>query len=134
LNRLQRAAKDAGLEFHIVVVTPPPRVRVEVDRLTEDLQDYMINEAFPDELDSLSTHTRIDGVSDLEISDIHVGHGEIRVAGAGAVDVELKYGSHSDDVPSSGDAFPFSFKVVLSPEGRLKSVEELTVDTSSFYE
>jgi Holliday junction resolvase len=134
LNRLQRAAKDAGLEFRIVVVTPPPRVRVEVEQLTEELQDYMINHAFLDELDSLSTHTRIDEVSDLEISDIHIGNGEIRVAGSGSVGVELQYGGDSDGVPSSGDAFPFRFRAVLTPEGQLKSVEELSVDTSSFYE
>jgi hypothetical protein len=134
IERLQQAAKQAGWEFRIVVVNPPPRVHVEVERLAEQLQDYMINESFPDELDTLSTHTRIDGVSDLEISDIRVGHGEIRVEGTGSVDVELKYGSDSDDIPSSGNAFPFEFRVVLSADGQLHSVEELNVDTSSFYE
>jgi len=134
LDRLQRVAKQAGLEFRIVVVTPPARVQVEVERLADDLQDYMINTSFPDALDSLSTHTRIGGVADIEISEIYVGNGNIRVAGTGSVEVELKYGSDSDDVPSSSDAFPFSFQVVLSSDGRLHSVEELEVDTTSFYE
>jgi hypothetical protein len=146
LERLQRAAKRAGWEFHIVVVNPPPRVHVEIDnlaerlaeklpeRLAEQLHDHMANDSFPDELDTLSTHTRVDGVSDLEISEIHVGNGEIRVGGIGSVDVELKYGSGSDDIPSSGDSFPFDFKVVLSPDGHLKYVEKLNVDTTSFYE
>lgn len=133
MERLQQAAKLAGFEFHIVVVRPPSRVNVEVDDLGSQLLDYVINESFPDELNSLSTHTIISGVSDLEISDIHVGKGEIRVAGTGALEVELRYGSDSDGV-SNEDAFPFEFKAILSADGRLQMVEELIVDTSSFYQ
>jgi hypothetical protein len=85
LERLQRAAKQAGWEFHVVLVNPPPRVHVEIEnlaerlaerlpeRLAEQLHEHMVNGDFPDELDTLSTHTRVDGVSDLEISEIHVG-------------------------------------------------------------
>jgi len=133
IERLQRAAKEAGFEFHIVVVNPPPRVSIEIENLASQLHERM-NESLPDELASLSTHTSISGVCDLGISDIRVGKGEIRVVGVGTVDVELQYGSDSDEVPVSGDAFPFRFKAVLSADGGLSKVEELIVDTSSFYE
>ena len=134
IERLQRAAKLAGFEFHIVVVNPPPRVKVEIEDLTSQLLDHMINESFPNELDGLSTHTSISDVGDLEISDIHVGKGEIRIVGTGTVDVDLQYGSDSDDHVISGDAFPFRFRAVLSADGQIQTVEELLVDTSSFYE
>jgi hypothetical protein len=133
IERLQRAAKAAGFEFHIVVVNPPPRVNIEIENLASQLHEYL-NEWLPDELDSLSTHTSISGVCDLDISDIRVGKGEIRIAGMGTVDVDLQYGSDSDDVPVGGDAFPFHFKAVLSAAGELSKVEELNVDTSSFRE
>jgi hypothetical protein len=133
IERLQRAANEAGFEFHIVVVNPPPRVSIEIENLASQLREHM-NESFPDELESLSTHTSISGVCDLDISDIRVGKGEIRVAGVGTVDVELQYGSGSDEDPASGNAFPFRFKAVLSANGELSRVEELKVDTSSFYE
>jgi len=133
LERLQRAAKEAGFEFHIVVVNPPPRVSIEIENLASQLHEHMI-ESFPDELDRLSTHTSISGVCDLDISDIRVGSGEIRVTGVGTVDVDLQYGSNVDEGSVSGDAFPFYFKAVLSADGVLRQVEELTVDTSSFYE
>jgi len=131
LERLQRAAKEAGFEFHIVVVNPPPRVSVEVENLAAQLQNYLMNDRFPPELYLLSTHTRISGVRDLEIAEIYVGQGEIWVAGMGAIEVELQFGS-TDDGSESGDAFPFRFKAVLSADGSLKEVEELSVDTSSF--
>lgn len=131
MERLQRAAKQAGYEFHIVVVNPPPRVSVEVENLAARLRDYMRNDRFPLELDQLAPHTRISGVRDLEIAEIYIGQGEIWVAGTGAVEVELQSGS-TDDGFESGDAFPFHFKAVLAADGSLKEVEQLSVDTSSF--
>ena len=134
LQRLQETARKRGFEFHIVVVMPPPRVNVTVDRLTEQLTEYMIDQSFPSELDILSTHTRIEEVGELEISDVHIGANAISVAGTGTVSVELKYGSPSNDAPSSGNAFPFRFAANLDHHGKLVSVNELAVDTSSFYE
>lgn len=133
LEHLHLVAREAGLEFRIVVVNPPPRVNVEVDDLSSELLAHLIDN-FPDALDTLSTHTEIDNVTGLDISDLRVRHGDILVEGRGSVDVTLRYGGGSDDGPVSGDAFPFHFKAVLTPEGRLNRVEELTVETNSFYE
>jgi len=134
LVRLQEAARDAGLEFRIVVVRPPQRSNVQVDHLTEQLTKYMTDEAFPNELDILSTHTRIEEVSEVEVSDVHIVQEAITVSGTGTVSVELKYGSDSAESPSSGNAFPFQFSATLDHHGRLAHVEKLAVDTSSFYE
>jgi hypothetical protein len=134
LVRLQEAARDAGLEFRIVVVTPPPRVNVKIDRLTEQLTGYMMREASLNELDILSTHTQIEEVGEVEVSDVHIGQNAITVSGTGTVSVALQYGSDSDEIPSSGNAFPFRFSASLDHQGNLKQIKELIVDTSSFYE
>ena len=131
LKRLQDAARTSGYEFHVVVVRPPRRVQVEISDLDEQLQDYMINTRFPEELDELSTHTTIDGVSDVEVSEIHVGPGKIKISGSGNVEVGFQYGGNSDEPLISGDSFPFTFDAVLSADGRLLSVPELSIDTSS---
>ena len=130
LLQLQQVAKELGYELRIAIAVPPRKVNVEIDDLTEQLQDYMTND-FPSELDSLSTHTTLDEVTDIDVSDIHVGHGEIRVGGTGSVEVGLQFGGHADEPALSGDSFPFTFSAILSPEGRLLSVPELSIDTSS---
>jgi hypothetical protein len=133
LRRLQVSAKEAGLEFRIVIVNPPPRVKIEIPKLRLDLSDYMINHSFPSELDSLSSATLIENVVDIEISDVRIDEDGTRVEGTGTVEVTLQYGGSSDSV-SSRDAYPFEFSVRLKPDTSLASVDKLTVDTSSFYE
>jgi len=133
LRRLRDKARAEGFEFHIVIVNPPPRVNVEIDDLASQLHAYLIHHPL-DELRSLSTHTSVSAVYDLSISDIHVGKGEIRVAGVGTLEVELQYGSDSDDIPSAADSYLFRFKAILNAMGQLQGVEEISVDTSTFYE
>lgn len=133
LERLQRAARDAGLEFHIVVVNPPPRVKVEVENLASQLQGHLVR-FLPQELTQLPYRTTIAAVYDLKITDIYVGDGKVRLAGLATVEVNLHEPDDARDSDSSGDAFPFRFKAVVSADGQLKAVEELIVDTSTFYE
>ena len=136
LQRLQEVAAQQGWQFRIVVVNPPPRVHVEVDRLQQHLLEYLMDRV-PAELDQLSTHTRICGLSDVEISDLRMTQGEIRVSGTGSIDVQLQYGSGSDQDSGEGaklyDSYPLRFTATLESTGEFRSVE-LTVDTSSFYE
>lgn len=136
LQRLQEVAAQQGWQFRIVVVNPPPRVHVEVDHLQQHLLEYLMDRV-PDELDQLSTHTRVCGLSDVEISDLRMTDEDVRVTGTGSVDVELKYGSGSDQGSGEGgqlyDSYPLRFTATLMSTGELQSVN-LTVDTSSFYE
>lgn len=133
LDRLHRAASDAGLEFHIVAVNPPPRVNVEVDNLASQLQSYIVR-VVPPELTELPFQTEIAGVYDIRISEVHVGDGRIRLAGAASVEVNLRDPDEPAASAPSGDAFPLRFKAVISADGQLQSVDEVTVDTSTFYE
>jgi len=133
LRRLQASAKEAGLEFRIVIVNPPPRVKIEIPKLRLELLDYMINESFPDELNSLSSATLIENVVDIEISDVRMDEDGTHVEGTGTVEVKLQYGGSSDSVNSS-DAYPFEFSVHLNPNASLASVTRLKVDIRSFHE
>ena len=130
-RKLNAAAATAGYKLQIVVAAPPPRVNVEVDDLADHLLQYLI-EHMPSELDSLSTHTVIEGMHDLAIENIQVGHGRIHVSGSASVDVTLQYGSSMDDGTSNSDAFPFRFTAVLDTDGGLREVDTLEFDTSDF--
>jgi len=88
-------------------------------------------------LDSLSTHTRIEEVSDVDIESIHFTRDYILAYGTGAVSVSLQYGSDGDldrgDGVESNDSFPFTFTARLNPNGTILELQDFEVDTSSFY-
>lgn len=93
------------------------------------------------ELDELSTHTRIDGhwIDVIEVRRLDATEIEYRIAGE--VEVELQYGSNCDvanDIGMrSGDSYPYRARVVAEAGKPLDIDAEairLTVDTSSFYE
>jgi len=93
------------------------------------------------ELDELSTHTRVDGhwIDTIEVCRLDATKIEYRIAGE--VEVELQYGSNSDVANDIGmrsdDSYPYKAKVVAEASKPLDIDAEairLTVDTSSFYE
>lgn len=93
------------------------------------------------DLDELSTHTRVDGhwIDEIWVRRLDATEIEYRVTGE--VEVELQYGSDSDvanDIGArSDDSFPYKVKVVADV-GKPLEIDardiRLTVDTSSFYE
>lgn len=93
-----------------------------------------------DELDILSTHTRVEFpyVEEIDVESIDQSHVYLSVTGQ--VNVELVYGSGSDfrrgDGATISDSFPFRVKL-RSPISNLKKFEktqEIEIDTSSWYE
>lgn len=93
------------------------------------------------ELDELSTHTRVNGHMIDEIRVRRLDAAEIEYRVAGEVEVELQYGSNSDVANDIGmrsdDSYPYKAKVIAAA-GRPLDIDaeaiRLTVDTSSFYE
>lgn len=93
------------------------------------------------ELDELSTHTRVDGHVIDEIKVWRVDASEIEYRVTGEVEVELQYGSDSDLANDIGmrsdDSYPYKAKV-MAPACKPLDIDtkaiRLTVDTSSFYE
>jgi hypothetical protein len=93
------------------------------------------------ELDELSTHTRVDGHMIDEIRVRRLDAAEIEYRVTGEVEVELQYGSNSDVANDIGmrsdDSYPYEAKVIAAA-GQPLDIDaqaiRLTVDTSSFYE
>lgn len=93
------------------------------------------------ELDELSTHTRVDGHTIDEIRVRRLDAAEIEYRVTGEVEVELQYGSNSDVANDIGmrsdDSYPYKAKVIAAA-GKPLDIDadaiRLTVDTSSFYE
>jgi len=122
----------------LLVWTPPPLERaIEVEGLEDELRDCMM-EAAPADLDSLSTHTRIEAVSDLFISSIHLRRDGSEIHGNALVEVDLQYGSNGDvdrdDGDTSTDSLPFDFVVEVDEQLKITRVQKLEIDTSGFYD
>jgi hypothetical protein len=103
--------------------------------------DDIFTSEFFDALDILSTHTRPQGASDVEIEDVTFDENWIEFTGKGSVDCDLQYGSDGDvergDGVESSDSFPFTFSGRVSI-GDLTKIEidkeSISINTESFYE
>ena len=93
------------------------------------------------ELDELSTHTRVDGhlIDTITVRKLDATHIDYRITGE--VEVELQYGSNSDvenDIGMRSDeSYPYKAKVMAEAAKPLDidaGAIQLEVDTSSFYE
>lgn len=136
LLKLRRRIKQSpNTEFRLVYVTPPNSIQVEI----EDIEQILVQEAIddlPSSLDSLSTHTSIEEVTDVEFTSVSITKDQMSVRGHCNVGVRLQYGSGSDLERGEGavsqDSFPADFELEL--DGKLKAQScDFNVDTSSFY-
>ena len=111
-----------------------------IQYLDEYIQNYFI-ENIPSELDILSTHTCIIGLSDIELNDIDNDEEHISFECTGMIDCSLQYGSDGDcqrgDGLESSNSFPFS----LTGNAEISNIqnisidkENIDIDTSSFTE
>lgn len=118
VTRLIEAKKYvADIVFHLVD-----------SKLTEHLM-----EEIPNELEELSSGTRIDGIMIEELEDFDTSSAFPVLSGSGHADVELNYGGGSDGF-SSEQSYPFQFYVQIDPDTFDVSVDSVEVDTSAFYE
>lgn len=129
-----------GYTFLVVIATPPKEKKLEIDNLRQLILDEFLID-MPSKLDELSTHTRPEEVSDIEIYEIEILGKEILVKGDGVVSVELQFGSDGDQTRDNGlktyDNFPFEFEITLEynekKELEIVDVYKLNIDTSSYY-
>lgn len=131
--------KQGNFKFLIVIATPPKEKKLEIEEI-EDLLTKILIEDFPSELDELSTHTRLEEVTDIDIDEIYIDGKNIFVKGDGVVNVELQFGSDSDQNSGEGsknhDSFPFDFQVTLEYDAvnklRIAEVDSLAIDVSAY--
>lgn len=137
VERLRHEAVEKGYEFRLVIANPPKERSIEIIGLDQLFLAYFIKNETPDELNGLSSATVIEDVYDIEIDELTINEGKnIEAKGKGTISVTLQYGPSSDR-GSVGDSYPFSFSIILVIDEnklRISETQELSVDTSSFYE
>ena len=101
------------------------------------LYEYMVEE-FPDELDELSTHTRIDEVDSVILDSVSIYGQDIVIKCSGQVSVNLQFGSDSEQEGTQpmSMSFPFEFEGTVSwveDNYRVVEVDVLRIDTGDYY-
>jgi len=131
-----------GYQFKVVVATPPREKIIEISGLDEVIYNAFANN-LPSELDSLSTHTTIDSVMDVEVHNLLMHNGnQVNIMGQGVVEVGFRFGSSADERKGDGyskyESFPFDFDFYLSYNEKgdmyISEVNTLEVNTDSYYE
>lgn len=133
-NLLEKIAQQLGYQkIETIIVRDPLDKKVEINELSNTLFKYFQNE-FPSELNQLSTHTRLEDISEVEIDSVNIARNEIHVRGSAYFEVELLYGSNSDNDGEAGQcqSYPFKFDVTLDSSINVIRVNECNIDTSSF--
>lgn len=125
-------------KFLVMISRFPEPKKIVFDEIEPILCEYFTLE-FPSDLDALSTHTRVEDVHGVTITEVRIFDGDLEIKCNGMVGVTLQYGSDSDQEP--GDvpmymSFPFKFRGTVSYEGgySITGCDELVIDTDAFYE
>jgi Holliday junction resolvase len=134
IEQLREAAQRNGVSnFRVVVAVPPRTVDVTIEDFESELLDYFFDHDTPNTLNNLSSGTRVEDVTDIEIETVELTRSGTRVRGRGYVDLELNYGGGVEkDGVTAFDSLPFSFDVELDSDLHIVEMRGLTFDTSSF--
>lgn len=128
--------KESDAEFKLINISPPKKVQVEIIGIEDVICEYLA-ERPPEEIDVLSTHTRISDVTDIDIGEVKIDKNLIFLKGTFLLEVELQYGSDVDvkkDVGlTSSDSFVTEFELEMDGNWEINSLQT-KIDTSSWYE
>ncbi|HKH43765.1 MAG TPA: hypothetical protein VKM72_03785 [Thermoanaerobaculia bacterium] len=129
------AVQEQGARF-VLVLAPPPRGKsLEIEGIEEILQS-LVHEHCQRELSEVSSHTRVAGVTDVDLTSIMAGAEWIEVTGSGSVELELQFGSDSDLDRDQGftshEVVPFAFHILLDGDLKPKQVLSLDLDLGDF--
>ena len=136
---------ESTLNLFLLLFEEIEKAREHLDDLLEiELQEALselFSSEFFDELDILSTHTRPQFAEDVEVEVDEIGKDTISFTGTGSILCQLQYGSDGDCRRGDGlefeDSYPFKFSgeaVTQNPKSVKVDRQDVTVDTSSFYE
>lgn len=136
LKTIKKYAETIGAEAFIVYLTPLKEKTIEFEDLESKILGYIVEEDFPAELDSLSTHTSIKSIYIDSINSISISETSINISGDATISVSLQYGSNSDlqngDGDESSESFPMTFDADL--DCNLNIIKcQYEIDTDDFY-
>lgn len=126
--------EDAVIDYAERLEHTQNRIQNRVWDLTQIELWHNIANNFPDELDCLSTRSIIEEVVIEEMPEMELDHPRPILTGSGFAEVELNYGSRSDEQVSSYDSFPLEFTASINPDTLEVTIEKFSVDASSFYD
>lgn len=123
------------------LVIIPTRYEDEKVIVFNGLETIILNyfmEELPDELDELSTHTRIEGVDSVVVDEIKIYGQDIIIKCSGQVTVSLQYGSDSEQEGHNAHTMSFPFEIDGTVSWRddgyeVSEVDCLRIDTGDFY-
>ena len=132
IAKMQSVAKEKKAKLFVTYVERPKTYNIEYDGIETLLRNFLSNN-LPDELDRLSTHTRVDDVYDVEIQSISVKDEVIKLEGNATLVVELSYGSDKEAYEDvEHECFEFVFRVAISENKIIRNYFKF--DVEHFYE
>jgi Predicted pPIWI-associating nuclease len=134
VDNFKNDIENAVIEYAERLEHTQKRIQERVWDLTQEELWHHIANNFPDDLDCLSTRSRIEEVVIEEMPEMELDHPRPILTGSGSAEVELNYGSRSDEQVSSQDSFPIEFTASINPDTLDVNIKKVSVDTSSFYD
>lgn len=136
IRRLREHALERGYdEFRLIVANPPREKVIEIEGLEQALMNYFAAKATPEELYDIASAPLIDSVDDVELDAVTISEQKFHVSGNGFINAKLEWGAgETRDGMTSNMSFPFSFDIVLNSNVEVEHVNNIIIDTSSFYE
>lgn len=119
-DRLQKIAREKDAELYVVNMKLNDPKSIEYEEISRILFEDLESD-FPDELDLLSTHTRIDSVDDVNLYSIDIKPGKMILSGDAHIAVTLQWGSDREieDDDRMEQSFYFEFEIVLDREDKI---------------
>lgn len=133
IGKLMEKAEEIGAELIVVYMARPDRDTIEFDELGSIIEEYFsVN--FPEDLDVLSTHTRITEVYIESITNICLLEKNIQLSGEASVTVSLQYGSDRDQEEDDEESwtFPMGYDITMNWNKDILDMD-YNIDTDSFY-
>ena len=126
---------NKNAKFNMIFLNPPQSKEIEFEKLQEIICHHLWGRDTPAELDILSTHTEIKGVSGIEIDHLEIKDDVMNIQGNGIVEVSLQAGSSKEarEDDSWYDCFPFEFEITLNDNFLIEEAN-YKFDTDSYYE
>ena len=134
VQNFKNEIENAVIDYAESLELTQKRIQNRVWDLTQIELWHKIANNFPDELDCLSTRSIIEEVVIEEMPEMQLDHPRPILTGSGFAEVELNYGSRSDEQVSSHDSFPLEFTASINPDTLEVNIKDFSVDASSFYE
>jgi hypothetical protein len=125
-------SKSKNVKLEMIFLNLPQSKSIEYDGLSQIIFNDLYNQAMPNELDVLSTHTHLEEITEIEIDSVEIKDESIYIQGNGVIEVSLQFGSDSEsrDDDDLFDEYPFDFKLQLNKKFE---IEDSEYDFKSYY-